>query len=118
MKVSTRAALLSGLILPGLGQHYNGQRLKGVSIMAATVLLVGALGWRIFSLLYRALSAPEIMDRLPFSLTPQIIARLHQQAYVQNWWLLLLIAGLWIFSIADAYRGAGKREPRPVGPAT
>ena len=114
MKVSTRAALLSGLILPGWGQYYNGQRRKGVSIMAATVVLVGALGWRIFSLVFHSLRVPEVLDRLPWSLTPQLLERLHRQAYVQNWWLLLLIIGLWLFSIGDAYRAAKKWETPPA----
>jgi hypothetical protein len=114
MKVATRAALLSGLILPGLGQYYNHERLKGVVIMTVTVLLVGALGWRIFFLVYHTLWVPEILERFPFSLTPQLVERLHRQAYARNWWLLSLIVALWLFSIVDAYRVARKGEPTPA----
>jgi len=110
MEAPTRAALLSGLVLPGLGQYANGQRPKGVSIMAATVVLVGVMGWRIFSLVYHALWTPEVLDRFPLSVTPQLLERLHRQAYAQNWWLLLLIIGLWLFSIGDAYRAAKKAK--------
>ena len=114
MKVATRAALLSGLVLPGLGQYYNRQHLKGVVIMAVTVLLVGVMGWRIYFLIYHALMVPEVLDRLPFSLTPQLIERLHRQAYAQNWWLLGLIVALWLYSIVDAYHAARKGGPPPA----
>jgi hypothetical protein len=114
MKVASRAAFLSGLVLPGMGQYYNHERLKGVVIMTVTVLLVGGMGWRIYSLIYHAFMVPEVLDRLPYSVTPQLIERLHRQAYAQNWWLLALIVVLWLYSIVDAYYQARKGGPPPV----
>ena len=114
MKVSTRAALLSGLVLPGLGQYHNGQRAKGLGLMAGTIVPVLILAGRIFFLVYRALRVPEILERLPWSVTPELLSRLHHQAYSQNWWLLLLIVALWLYSIMDAYRVA-KKGQRPSG---
>jgi len=110
LKLSTRAALLSGLVLPGLGQYLNGQRVKAGVIMTAITVLVLALGGRIFSLVYQVLAAATAPGSLILIPSKQTLAEIHRRAYSENGWLLLLIVSLWLYSIGDAYWNARRKE--------
>ena len=102
-----KAMLLSGLVIPGLGQWTLGRRGLSVSIMAATLAVAGAMFIRIWSLLNETISATGN----PFDLfVPETLARIQTQAHSDNWWLLLLFLVLWIGSVIHAGVVGRKRE--------
>ena len=91
--------LYSGLVFPGVGQWILGQRRKAVLIVVWITLLVAALFVRLFVLVYDMLY-PSLSQ---FQLPPELLSEVHKQAYLDNWWLLLLIIAIWIGSVVDAY---------------
>ncbi|HUT52551.1 MAG TPA: hypothetical protein VM658_04115 [bacterium] len=99
MKPSNRAMFYSGLVFPGLGQWVMGRRLRALLIVAWELLLLFALFIRLFVLVYNTLYEPISNFQLP----PDLIAQVHKQAYVENWWLLALILAIWIWSVIDAW---------------
>jgi len=101
------AAFLS-LVFPGLGQLYNRQALKALVVLGATLIMV----------LFLALVAlaPIAARRAAFSLSDVAGAFVSGQAL----YFCFIIAGLWIYSIADAAlqaarsAGSGERAPFPA----
>jgi len=99
MKRPIIALLLSGLILPGLGQLYLGRRNKGIAlIMAVNLLLLAALFF------VMKIASPVIGAYLTGTpLTPALIL---QQLQPYNFWAKLLLAavfGLWGFGLVDLF---------------
>lgn len=97
-----RAALLSGLVLPGLGQWLLGLRGRGCLTMLIFTALVVFLGARIFLLVHEAVFGGGM------SAGGDWIAELHRRAYAENWRLLIPILVIWVWSVIDAVR-TGKR---------
>jgi hypothetical protein len=106
MKLTNRGMFYSGLVFPGLGEWVLGRRTRGALLMAWELLLVLALALRVWVLVYNTLSEPLSHFQLP----PELLAQVHKQLYVENWWLLVFIFGLWIASIIDAYVIGKKME--------
>lgn len=101
MKRPVIALLLSGLLLPGLGQLYLGRRIKGVAlIMAINLLLLIGLFF------FMKISSPVIAAHLSGSpLTPALILEKIEPFAV---WAKLLLAAflcLWGFGIVDLLSG-------------
>jgi TM2 domain-containing membrane protein YozV len=103
MKENMKAALLSALILPGVGQFYLGRKLKGaILVLFVTLLLLVAV----------ILAVMAIQDALRGSggMDPVVLA-----ARLSNWvpaalWLLGVFLCLWVYGVADALLGAGKKK--------
>jgi fumarate reductase subunit D len=100
--------LLSGLVLPGAGQWVLGRRLRSALIVCWVLLLLLALFVRLLLLVYTMMVPAGDLTRMQIS--PELISRIHKQAYGDNWWLLLIIAALWIGSVVDAYLISKKME--------
>lgn len=112
MDITRRAMFYSGLIMPGLGQWVLGQRKKGALIMVGVLALLFILFIRIELLFYHGFFPSGIFDFDHLELSPTMIRDLNHQAYVQNWWLLVLIIALWLGSVWDAWR-TGKAMEKP-----
>ncbi len=114
------AALLSGLVLPGLGQIYQGRLGRGIAMMAATLACLGIVLVRVASCVAdllkvhgeRAFSAREILDTLQ--------TLYHGLGPVASRLIIALVL-LWVISVGDAWfsqraaqggRG-GKRDQGP-----
>lgn len=98
MKLDLKAALLSGLVLPGLGQLYKGDRLKGVLIiLLVNFLLLGTVFLLLRELGPLILSAKEtgVYD------VNEILTHLHSRTPVVKF-LLAAFSGLWLYSWLDA----------------
>jgi TM2 domain-containing membrane protein YozV len=106
MKENMKAALLSALVLPGVGQLYRGRKLKGsILVLFVTLLLLVAV----------ILAVMAIQDALrgtggPGGMDPVILA-----GRLSNWvpaalWLLGAFLCLWVYGIADALMDAGKKK--------
>ena len=104
LRLTRRAALLSGLILPGLGQWLLGRRVKGCLTMLVFTALVVLLGARIFLLVHEAMFGGAM------SAGGDWIAELHRRAYAENWWLLLPVLAIWVWSVIDAVRTGRRLE--------
>ena len=96
--------LLSGLVLPGLGQIANGAFLKGLAFgggtLAAVVLLVQRVARETF---LRLPTDPMDIDLA----TPLRIAReIERDNASFLFWLTLAFVALWVGSILDAWRDA------------
>ncbi|ABQ24350.1 hypothetical protein [Geotalea uraniireducens] len=103
MKVNIKAALLSALVLPGLGQLYRGSKVKGgVMILLVNVFLLGALflamqgmGKIMLSAKFSGISGVEKVLETMRNDTPA--AR----------WLLAAFFGLWLYGVVDALLNDG-----------
>jgi hypothetical protein len=107
-----KAALVSGLVFPGLGQVMNKQVAKGAVMMASISVFVLWLAVRIFRLTWKtmAITGPDGLESV--RMDPDAIARLHHQAWALNWGFVLVIMAIWIYSVIDAYYLGGK-TPAP-----
>lgn len=115
MQSEIRAALFSGLLWPGLGQYLNGQRRKTLVIMTGFGILALVLAGRIFGLVYQQLFGAVGSNSLVLIPASSVLAEIHHRAYAENWWLVVLLAGVWLYSIIDAYWVARRRRGRGGG---
>lgn len=98
MQLHIKALLLSALVLPGLGQLYKGEKVKGIIL----VLLVNIFLLVALFLVLRTLGPTIIMANI--SGKPDAAALLEQlrtKAPVARW-LLAAFSGLWLYSAFDA----------------
>lgn len=98
MQLHIKALLLSGLVLPGLGQLYKGNKAKGIIL----VLLVNIFLLVALFLVLRTLGPTIIMANI--SGKPDAAALLEQlrtKAPVARW-LLASFFGLWLYAAVDA----------------
>jgi hypothetical protein len=96
--------LLSGLVLPGLGQLANGALLKGLAFAGATVAALAVFVHRV---------ARETLKRLPtdpFDIDLGLPLRLAREIQRDNasffFWVTVAVVALWVGSILDAWRDA------------
>jgi len=105
MKVNLKAALLSAFVLPGLGQLYKGNRLKGsVLLILANIFLLLAL-----FLVLRGIGPIVSAAMLSGADDPYWIADQIQQLrtpFVK--WLLTIFSAIWLYAVIDAAIGKGK----------
>ncbi len=110
------AALLSGIVAPGLGQIYNRNNKRGILLM---VISIGGLLW-FSSILTEQLSLyihtpPDTWmqnpDQLSAAIT-QVISK-NPNMFVTFYALMLIT---WIFGIVDAYLSAKKPTLVPPQP--
>jgi hypothetical protein len=102
MNQNQKAALLSGLVYPGLGQIKKKQTAKGIVIVVLITFDVLWLFERIMVLVWNTGTATGPDGMPTVKMDPATFALLHHQAWVQNWWLVVIFAVIWIYSIVDA----------------
>jgi TM2 domain-containing membrane protein YozV len=106
MKIHIKAALLSALVFPGLGQFYKGDRIKGVILFISVNILL---------LIIICLALQQLMPLIfstqgsGFSDTTKIFERLRFGGPVARL-LLGMLGGLWFYSWIDAAVGKKKGE--------
>jgi hypothetical protein len=98
-----KAALLSGLVFPGVGQWYLGRRLRALLFIVPAAAAAWYFASRAWSLVEQ-IEAEVLSGRV--GLDPIAIAeRVHQQSAgstaMMNWAALAMLA-CWIGSVADA----------------
>ena len=107
-----RPALLSGLVLPGLGQAVTGRPWRALFFSASSLALVAAVIVRVAHETQRLMPVePEALldPALPFTLAVQI----HRANASFFFWCTLGIVALWAGSILDCIpRGAVGPDPR------
>jgi len=108
MRQKTKAMLLSGLVLPGLGQIYLGRKKLGAGI---AFIILSSIFWlfiRIFFLTWRTVMVKGSKG-MSINLSTEVFSQLHHQAWAKNWWLVLIIVLIWLSSIVQL--GLVKSEP-------
>ena len=106
MNNAVKAALLSGLVFPGLGQvvlkHYK----RGVALMIAVSVSMAALVIKTVQYAFTILQRIELEGGV---IDIETITAAATQAtstpasFMFNFWFLLIVV-CWIFGIVDAYR--------------
>lgn len=110
MKRPLTALLLSGLILPGLGQLYLGRRIKGVALIMVTnlLLLIG-----LFFMM--KIASPVIGAHLTGTpLTPGLILEKIQPFALWAKLLLAAFLGLWGFGLVDLFSAFREGSDTPL----
>ena len=113
MTNAVKGALLSGLVLPGLGQIVLKHHKRGLALVA---VVLSGLTVMVFKAVQLALSVLAKIDLERGAAGMQAITQAAAQASASSDSrlfnaCLLLIIGCWIFSVADAYM-IGKRMDR------
>jgi TM2 domain-containing membrane protein YozV len=112
MKPSAKAALLSGLAFPGMGQIHLKRLRRGITIMVCVLAGIGAIVWiatiRALAILAQVQNPSNRVDMKTIS-----NLAMTSSADVSPYYNLILafIFCCWLFSIVDAYR-IGKRMER------
>jgi len=110
MTPAVKAALLSALIFPGVGQLNLGEKKRGLLIVIVTLV-------SLFTLIYQAVQeAKMILDKLQENnqlIDMETISRAAAQSssFSDNTLLnglLIFIPLFWLYSIFDAYRSGNK----------
>jgi hypothetical protein len=108
------APLLSAFILPGLGQVVNGQFRKAGLLIAAVSLLFLALFFKVLYDLNKFFLSlpPEAYGKnsQPLSSAAQTLSRQDNGLLII---LILLLTGVWVYGVWDAYSVARKKGKDP-----
>jgi TM2 domain-containing membrane protein YozV len=110
MRQGVKAFLLSAFVFPGLGQLYNQDRRKGVLLVLAANLLLGAtllMGLVLLSQEYLAVFYPR-------PITWKLVRLLVTDTVTHPLFLIpfALLMALWGFAMVDAARGP--KLPKPA----
>ena len=104
MKIDIKAGLLSAFVLPGIGQIYQGRKVRGgVIIVLVNLFLFGALG-----LVLRAIGRVAASSAAGADIDRTLVMQALQQDSTGGRWLLAAFLVLWIFSTIDALLGGIK----------
>jgi hypothetical protein len=117
MSKAVKAALLSGFVLPGVGQYYLGHKLRGGLFILAVFVAIFAL---VKEASKQAQTVIEQIQQQGGYVSNERIIELASQSTQQADGLLINIAmfillGSWIISIVDAYR-LGKSQSIQLSP--
>ena len=114
MKKSMKAALLSGLVLPGVGQVYLGCRRRGWALIVSVILLFVYLVIHITVHAYREIAAAAANGvAIDITALQKAVAASSDTATTAGLALLVLI---WLAAIIDAYMAGERLENTGVGP--
>lgn len=104
MKENIKAALLSGLVLPGLGQIFRGRRLKGgILVLLVTVLLLAAL-FVLASVFRDLLHAARLAGGMDGAMLAERLRAWAPSALLMG----IAFLCLWCYAVADALLDSGK----------
>jgi ABC-type dipeptide/oligopeptide/nickel transport system permease component len=111
MKKAVFSPLCSALIIPGLGQIINRHLKKGVCILLAVFILFIAGMIALFRIIDDVLKVETIHP----GESPYFIDRLRSADFSTLWYLLMIFAFIWLYSVLDAYLTGRKLDQRGEG---
>jgi hypothetical protein len=95
-------------LVPGFGQFYNGQLVKGVVILGIVTLAM--------ALIALSGSGSGLMRAIALAFNPNAPGNAAPPSPIA-WFALLVLVGTWLYSVVDAPFQAGKaREAAPRNP--
>jgi len=111
MKENIKAALLSALVLPGVGQILRGHKLKGgILILAVTALLLAAV-------ILAAMAIQDVLHGGGGTTDPVAVAARLREWVPPALWLAGALLCVWVYGIADALLSPEKKEASGKGGA-
>ena len=110
MKLPIKRALLSGIVIPGLGQFKNGDKLKGAIYLLASLLVVAGFLYKIAFIFSDYFQAMASFADPAFNASPNI----QISVFFKNLMRTFLVWGaagflVWGASAADAYYSAKRK---------
>jgi TM2 domain-containing membrane protein YozV len=102
MKKKILSPFLSALVIPGLGQLVNGQIVKGSALLGGVTTLFVVIVIKVLFDITKALNTIPNPQLGP-ELAEQVTRIMAQQNHIMLFFLFLVFAGLWAYSVADAY---------------
>ena len=109
-----KAALLSGLVLPGVGQVYLGCRQRGWAFIVSVILLFLYLVIHITVHAYREIAAAAANGvAIDITAIQKAVAASSDTVTTAG---LALLALIWLAAIIDAYMAGERLENTGVGP--
>ena len=113
MKTSTKALLLSGLVLPGAGHLYLKKYLQGALLCVAALIAVGYL---VSSAVTTALAVVRQIEdgEVPLD-APTITAVVEQQSRADASMVnaaTFAMTGIWLIGMVDSYRLGRKQDAK------
>jgi TM2 domain-containing membrane protein YozV len=106
MKIYLKAALLSAFVLPGLGQLYKGEKVKGVII----IVLVNIFLLLALILVLREMAPLILSAKMSGEYDASKILEHLQTAGPTARLLLAAFSGLWLYGTVDAALGKKEKE--------
>jgi hypothetical protein len=106
MKFNVKAALLSALVLPGLGQLYKGERIKG----AVLIVLVNIFIMIALYMLLRFVAPLILSAQMNGAFDMRMIFEKLQSGGSAVRLLLAAFCGLWLYSWVDAALGNPRKQ--------
>lgn len=106
MKNNVKAALLSALVLPGVGQIYRGRLVKGGILLALVTIVLLIFVFLVVMSIHDLLEVARVSGRIDAaSLTELLRGRMPGTVSLGGIFLCI-----WIYSVVDALFGAGSRN--------
>ena len=114
MKKSIKAALFSGLVFPGAGQVYLGERRRGWAVIVSVILIFAYVVIHITVNAYREIAAAAAKGAaIDITAIQKSVAAISDLATTAG---LVLLVLLWLAAIIDAWIAGERLEDRGVGP--
>jgi TM2 domain-containing membrane protein YozV len=113
MKKSLKAALFSGLVFPGAGQVYLGERRRGWAVIVSVILIFAYVVIHMTVQAYREIAAAAAKGvAIDITAIQKSVAASSDTATTAGLALLVLI---WLAAILDAYVAGERLESTGVG---
>ena len=112
MNLNLKAALLSGLVLPGLGQIVNGKKLKGFTLIIIVNIFI------LVALLFVLKGMGQLVITLKSGGSVDIATVLEQVRHNGGRgprWLLNGFLGIWVYALFDALVDSRREEVTEQG---
>ncbi len=112
MKRSSKAALLSGLIFPGIGHMVLKQNLRGSVLMLSALVALSVIVTRVFQ---RALTIVDRINSGDIPIETGVIAELVSNSttgvdsFIENT-AVIVLGACWLIGIIDSYRLGAAQE--------
>ncbi|MGZ3578865.1 MAG: hypothetical protein ACXWMJ_01475 [Syntrophales bacterium] len=115
MKSAIKAALLSGFVLPGLGQIYLKRYKRGLAILIPVLLAIGVIIGTVVTSALESLKAIESRGGIADMDTVSNLARVDSvHSGMSLRFIILFVLCCWLFSVVDAYK-IGKKDLAGMG---
>ncbi|MGA2332077.1 MAG: DUF6677 family protein [Syntrophales bacterium] len=112
MKIAIKAALLSGLVFPGLGHIYLKRYRRGLAILIPVLLCLGIIIRTVVVSALESLKAIESGGGIADMETVSNLARIDSvHSGINLNFILLFVLCCWLFSVVDAYKIGKKGLP-------
>lgn len=112
MKQAVKAALISGLVFPGLGQIMIGEKKRGWMIAGVTltclVVLINQALQRASEIVDKLMAGNQMLDIGEISRLAEQSSQFSDNLFLNS--LLVIIFLCWVLGTIDAYRSGNKKD--------